>query len=139
MVSQTNSFQSKKNEIQQFSIFSNRAFYVGLSNGIIPSDDTCYWKWPKFYLFSNCKFYNNKRCCLSGYYHEFEWPNGPIEVKWNENGKVTIGCGILFNPANKLSIFFTANGILMGQFQCGIGYELVWSLQNKSARSIRKI
>jgi hypothetical protein len=34
-----------------------------------------------------------------------------------------IGCGILLNPDKKLAVFFTGNGILMGQFPCGIGDE----------------
>jgi hypothetical protein len=32
-----------------------------------------------------------------------------------EKGEV-IGCGLLLNPEKELSIFFTDNGILMGQF-----------------------
>jgi hypothetical protein len=29
--------------------------------------------------------------------------------------KDIVGCGLVLNPANALSIFFTKNGILMGQ------------------------
>jgi hypothetical protein len=93
---------------------------VGLSNGVIPpADETWFYEGPEFYLFSNCLLYD-ERCWLAGKLHQFEWPNGPIKIKRNKNGKLTIGCGILLNPENKLSIFFTTNGILMGQFRCGI-------------------
>jgi hypothetical protein len=51
---------------------------------------------------------------LSGWKYQFDWPNGAIKPKWNDQGDV-IGCGLLLNPANELSIFFTGNGILMGQ------------------------
>jgi hypothetical protein len=54
-------------------------------------------------------------CLLSGKLHDFEWPNGAIKPKWNGPGDV-IGCGLLLNPENKLSIFFTLNGILLGKF-----------------------
>jgi hypothetical protein len=52
---------------------------------------------------------------LSGKSHPFEWPNEAIKPKWNDQGDV-IGCGLLLNPENEVSIFFTGNGILMGQF-----------------------
>jgi hypothetical protein len=39
------------------------------------------------------------------------------EPEWNGPGDV-FGCGLLMSPQNKLSIFFTENGILIGQFIC---------------------
>jgi hypothetical protein len=46
---------------------------------------------------------------------EFEWTNGTNGLpKRNGPGNVT-GCGLLLNPANQLSIFFTLNGILLGK------------------------
>jgi hypothetical protein len=45
----------------------------------------------------------------------FEWPNG-IQPRW-DNGKVS-GCGLLLTPKDQLSIFFTVNGILLGEFMC---------------------
>jgi hypothetical protein len=45
--------------------------------------------------------------------YRFEWPNGAIKPEWNCIGDV-LGCGLLMNPGNELSIFFTGNGILMG-------------------------
>jgi hypothetical protein len=52
---------------------------------------------------------------MSGNKHPFEWPTGAIKPKWNGIGDVR-GCGLLLNSANELSIFFTGNGILLGQF-----------------------
>jgi hypothetical protein len=43
------------------------------------------------------------------------WPNGAIKPKWNGCGDV-IGCGLLLYSANELYIFFTQNGIIMGQY-----------------------
>jgi hypothetical protein len=46
---------------------------------------------------------------------EFESPNGDNGMpKWNGPRKIA-GCGILLDPQNKLSIFFTLNGILIGK------------------------
>jgi hypothetical protein len=57
-------------------------------------------------------------CKITGKEHAFEWPNGTIKPTWNGRGDV-VGCGLLLSPENELSIFFTGNGILMGQFlQC---------------------
>jgi hypothetical protein len=45
----------------------------------------------------------------------FELPNGLNAVaKSNGPGNVA-GCGLLLNPSNELSIFFTWNGILRGK------------------------
>jgi hypothetical protein len=51
---------------------------------------------------------------LSGKARKVEWPNVAIKPTWNGRGDV-IGCGLLLNSATELSIFFTGNGILMGQ------------------------
>jgi hypothetical protein len=54
-------------------------------------------------------------CWLNKNIHRFEWSIGAIKPEcWNRPGDVC-GCGILLNAANKLSIFFTRNGMLMGQ------------------------
>jgi hypothetical protein len=48
--------------------------------------------------------------------HPFEWANDAIKPKRNGKGKGDVyGCGLLLNSMNKLAIFFTLNGILMGQ------------------------
>jgi hypothetical protein len=82
---------------------------VGFSSGNIP-DGSVVGNFPNSYAQNGLDF-----CCLSGKSHDFEWPNGVIKPKWN--GPVDVyGCGILLNSKNKLSIFFTGNGILIGQF-----------------------
>ena len=57
---------------------------------------------------------NDNYCYLSGNQHPFEWQDGAIKPEWNGQGDVS-GCGILLDSKKKVSIFFTANGILMGQ------------------------
>jgi hypothetical protein len=54
-------------------------------------------------------------CWLSGKSHPFEWSNRALRPKWKGPENI-IGCGLLLNSENALSIFFTENGILMGQF-----------------------
>jgi hypothetical protein len=55
-------------------------------------------------------------CCrLSGKEHGFEWPNGAIKPESKGQGDV-LGCGLLLNSENEVSIWFTGNGLLMGQF-----------------------
>jgi hypothetical protein len=53
-------------------------------------------------------------CWISGKTHKFEGPNGTTKPEWNGLGDV-VGCGLVLNPAKELSLFFTANGILLGQ------------------------
>jgi hypothetical protein len=50
---------------------------------------------------------------LAGQRHDFEFPEGVIRPKMEETGNIA-GCGILMNPNDKLTIFFTFNGILIG-------------------------
>jgi hypothetical protein len=89
--------------------------FVGLSSGNVP-DAYVVGYLPNSYAFED----DCDRCWLSGKSHDFEWPNGAIEPTWNRMGDV-VGCGLLLNPANKLSIFFTGNGHLMGQsFLCDL-------------------
>jgi hypothetical protein len=53
-------------------------------------------------------------CFLSGAVRFFDWPFGAIKPKWYGCGDV-FGCGLVLSADNTLAIFFTANGILMGQ------------------------
>jgi hypothetical protein len=53
-------------------------------------------------------------CRLSGKEHHFEWPTGAIKPESKGQGDV-LGCGLLLNAKNEVSIFFTGNGLLMGQ------------------------
>jgi hypothetical protein len=83
---------------------------VGLSSGNIP-DGSIVGLLPNSYAIP----YGYGFCWLFQEAHYFEWPNDAIKPKWNGRGDV-LGCGLVLNPANELSIFFTGNGILMGQF-----------------------
>jgi hypothetical protein len=82
--------------------------FVGLSNGNIQT----------FVGFSSNSYATQDGCdfCwLSEQRHRFEWPNGVIKPdEWKGKGAV-FGCGLLLNPENVLSIFFTGNGILKGK------------------------
>jgi hypothetical protein len=56
-------------------------------------------------------------CYITGKECAFEWPNGAIKPKTKADGDGdVVGCGLVLSPANEVSIFFTGNGILMGQF-----------------------
>jgi hypothetical protein len=86
-----------------------RNIFVGLSNGNVP-----YWSpvgcFPtSFAIQDGCDY-----CWFSGKSHHFEWPNDAIKPEWKGIGDV-YGCGLMLSPENELSIFFTGNGILMGQ------------------------
>jgi hypothetical protein len=82
---------------------------VGLSSGNLPNR-RCVGHFPNSYSIPHGYGF----CWLSQEAHDFEWPNIAIKPKWNFRGDV-IGCGLVLNPQNKLSIFFTGNGSLMGQ------------------------
>jgi hypothetical protein len=84
---------------------------VGLSSGNIP--EHCFVGFVQNSYAIHYEGYGHY--WLSGKKHPFEWKNGAIKPAWNDNMHV-FGCGILLNSENKLSLFFTRNGILMGQF-----------------------
>jgi hypothetical protein len=56
---------------------------------------------------------NNYQFRLAGLQHHFEFPEGVIRPEVKETGNVC-GCGILMNQDDKMTIFFTFNGILIG-------------------------
>jgi hypothetical protein len=95
-------------------IFVVRYFRIGLSNGNIPHGS---------FLDGSSNSYANigydaDSCWLSGRLHYFELADGAIKPKWNRRGERNedvLGCGLLLNSKNKLFIFFTGNGIMMGQ------------------------
>jgi hypothetical protein len=47
--------------------------------------------------------------------HQFQWPLGTTKPEWKGLGDID-GCGLLRSADNKLAIFFTMNGILIGEF-----------------------
>jgi hypothetical protein len=57
--------------------------------------------------------YRSYHFFLSEQRHLFQFPEGVIQPELKETGNV-VGCGILMNPEDKLTIFFTLNGILLG-------------------------
>jgi hypothetical protein len=74
---------------------------------------------PEFYTFSMGPDYDDvyDHCYLSGKFHLFQRPTGAIQPpEWIEGPGDVFGCGLLLNPQNKLAIFFTGNGTLMGEF-----------------------
>jgi hypothetical protein len=89
--------------------------FVGLSNGKAPPHGESVTSNPNSYMYP-CR---HDHCWLSGQKHLFERPKEaakPAAVEWKfgkEPGHV-IGCGLLLSPKNKLSIFFTGNGVLLG-------------------------
>jgi hypothetical protein len=65
----------------------------------------------------DCQYY------LAGEECFFESPNGVNgEAKSRDTTGDTIGCGILLNPEDKLSIFSTYNGILLGKLVVCVWY-----------------
>jgi hypothetical protein len=73
---------------------------------------------PKSYALHSAR--NFKYCCLAGNNHRFE-PCLPVEKRQLNEGRNTFGCGLLLDPKDKLAIFFTLNGLLLGEFELGIG------------------
>jgi hypothetical protein len=61
---------------------------------------------------------------LAGQRHRFEFPAGVIRPEKKETGNV-IGCGILLDSDDKLTIFFTVNGLLIGSFFDIFFYEFI--------------
>jgi hypothetical protein len=57
-------------------------------------------------------------CLLSGICQFFDWPDGSVKPTLYGCEDV-FGCGLVLSANKKLAIFFTTNGILMGQFSKG--------------------
>jgi hypothetical protein len=89
-----------------------RHFHVGLSDGLIPADGLDVGFAPNSYAIQD---YDTFFCLLSGTDHEFEWPDGVANKPKCKGPGDVLGCGLLLHPNNKVAIFFTANGILLGQ------------------------
>jgi hypothetical protein len=60
---------------------------------------------------THCYDYN---CLLAGVSHQFEMTEGAIRHGWKHRINV-YGCGLVLDTKNKLWIFFTLNGKLMGE------------------------
>jgi hypothetical protein len=59
------------------------------------------------------------RSSLAGASLYFELPEGAVQPIWKRNGNV-FGCGLVLDPDNKLEIFFTLNGKLLGKLMLEI-------------------
>jgi hypothetical protein len=88
---------------------------VGLSNGDIPRGQWIGLSSNSYAICIEIPDRNYYEFRLAGHAHPFEYPEGVIRPERKETGNV-IGCGILMNTDDKLTIFFTVNGILVGQF-----------------------
>jgi hypothetical protein len=89
-------------------IFSN--FFVGLTKWSIAGSQFI-GKKPDSYAIE----YGNKTFCwIADEVHAFELANNENRPAYNGLGDI-LGCGLLMNPENKLAIFFTLNGTLLGK------------------------
>jgi hypothetical protein len=86
-------------------------FWISLANGEISAAGQWICNSRNYHFFGN----GHDHCYPNTKKHIFEWPNRAIKPKWNGRGDV-VGCGLVLSPNNQLAIFFTGNGILMGQF-----------------------
>jgi hypothetical protein len=57
-------------------------------------------------------------CRLAGepHPHPFTLPEGDIQPEWDEDGTHVFGCGLVLDPEDKVSIFFTLDGQLLSEF-----------------------
>jgi hypothetical protein len=86
-----------------------RVALFGLSDGIIPEYKEI-GEHPNSYAFVQLSF---TTCCfsLAGEDHQFEFRPG-MNFGYN-----VFGCGLLLDPNDKLAIFFTLNGSIIGQYR----------------------
>jgi hypothetical protein len=83
---------------------------VGLSVGAIPDNLWIGGLYPNSYAIPN-----DNECWLAGEIQQFELPEGTIRPRRNLYINV-MGCGLVLDPEDKLWIFFTLNGQLLGKF-----------------------
>jgi hypothetical protein len=85
---------------------------VGLAGGEIPRGGWIGMS-PNSYAIGIPQYREFYQFRLAGQQNYFEFPEGVIQPEVKETGNV-FGCGILVDPDDKLTIFFTLNGILIG-------------------------
>jgi hypothetical protein len=94
---------------QKFDHYSQYVrFRFGLSDGAIPDNDNL-WIGEYSNSYSTNFWFD---CWLAG---DFELSEGAIERNFEGNNLDVCGCGLVLNSEDKLSIFFTLNGKLMGE------------------------
>jgi hypothetical protein len=59
---------------------------------------------------------NDYEYWLAGKCQRFELPEGVLQPRWEYNSINVFGCGLVMDPENKLCIFFTLDGHLLGEF-----------------------
>jgi hypothetical protein len=104
---------TQKIETRLYNIYLKFISAVGLSDGAIPGN----------FLVGQCSnsyaIGTDYNCmCLAGEHHRSQLSRGAVRPEREPNGKV-YGCGLLMDANDKLSIFFTSNGILIGKFLLG--------------------
>jgi hypothetical protein len=87
---------------------------VGLSDGEIP-DNLSIREYSNSYAIPN--YHNLDECWLAGELHHFVLPEGAIQPRRKLPGINVFGCGLVLDPEDKLCIFFTLNGQLLGEFR----------------------
>jgi hypothetical protein len=86
-----------------------------MSDNAIPDDDDSWiGRYPNSYAIPIVTYLNE--CLLAGETHHFELPEGAIEPSWKLNDINVHGCGLVLDSEDKLWIFFTLNGNLVGEF-----------------------
>jgi hypothetical protein len=88
------------------------SFIVGLSDGTIPHNSYA-GEYSNSYAIETGY---NYQCWLAGEQHPFELPVGPRAIPPRLVGNNIYGCGLVLDHEDKLWIFFTFNGQLMGEF-----------------------
>jgi hypothetical protein len=86
---------------------------VGLTDGKIPRGGWLFQLPNCYYIGIPIPTVNIYRFRLAGQRHRFEFPEGIVRPVLKDTGNV-YGCGILMNPDDNVTIFFTRNGILIG-------------------------
>jgi hypothetical protein len=91
--------------------FTHLRCFVGISDGAIP-DHELIGEYSNSYAIPivGHHFYG---CWLAGEYRYFELPDGATRPERKHFGNV-VGCGLVLEPDNKLAIFFSLNGQLLG-------------------------
>jgi hypothetical protein len=92
---------------------------IGLSVGSVQKG-TCLGRTSNTYAMQDDKC---DYCLICGEARFLEWPLGAVKPKWTGTGcEDVFGCGLVLSPDNKLAIFFTTNGILMGKLSYIMAY-----------------
>jgi hypothetical protein len=86
---------------------------VGLSDGSIP-DNLTVGRYANSYAISTGYF--DYGIWLEDFELQYdEMPEGTFEPDWRSDRTTLYGCGLVLDPEDKLFIFFTVNGRLVGE------------------------